>query len=230
LDSYHIAKVAEAIGDPSRTLMLTRLMDGRAYTATELSREANVGASTASAHLNRMIDAGLLARLKQGRFVYYRLRDHRVAEAIESLSQLVPPQYKRNHVPGKMRCLISGRSCYDHLAGQLGVALFDGMVNQQIISLQDNSPFLTETGQKKIQLLGLSKDIPSKEQRPLLKACLDWTERRYHLSGLLGKALMLHFFDKRWIVRQNDTRALTLTRLGKRELQTHFNLLDFLPG
>lgn len=230
MDSYHIAKIAEAIGDPSRTLILTRLMDGRAYTATELSHEANVGASTASAHLNRLVDAGLLTRLKQGRCVYYRLRDHRVAEAIESLAQLAPPQFDRRHVPRKMRDLISGRSCYDHLAGQLGVALFEGMLKTTIIALQGDNPFLTEQGASTIQSLGVIIPQLSKPRRPQVKACLDWTERRYHLSGSLGKALMLHFFAKRWIVRRAQTRAVTLTDLGRRELQTHFRLLDFLAN
>lgn len=227
MDSFHIAKIAEAIGDPSRTLMLARLMDGRAYTATELSREANVGASTASAHLQRLIDAGLLTRIKQGRFVYYSLRDHRVAEAIESLSQLVPPHFDRSHVPAKQRPLIAGRSCYDHLAGQLGVALFDGLVRKQLIAMQDDSALLTEAGMKKMSMLGIRIPEPTKRKRPLVKACLDWTERRYHLSGVIGEQLMHYAFDRRWIVRQSDSRAVTLTSLGKRELHSHFRLLDF---
>lgn len=224
MDSYHIAKIADAIGDPSRTLMLTRLMDGRAYTATELSREANISASTASAHLNRLLDAGLLARVKQGRFAYYRLRDYRVAEAIESLSQLVPPAYCRSHVPAKMRTLIAGRSCYDHLAGQLGVAIFSGMVERKIILLRNDNPFLTPKGEEKIRSLGVSLQQHPNHKRPLIKACLDWTERRYHLGGTLGKHLLAHCFTKRWIVRQNNNRAVTLTALGKRELRQHFGV------
>jgi len=228
MDSYHIAKIAEAIGDPSRTLMLTRLMDGRAYTATELSREANVSASTASAHLNRLLRASLVIRVKQGRFAYYKLTDYKVAEAIESLSQLTPPEFHRGHVPAKMRSLIAGRSCYDHLAGQLGVALYEGLIARKIITVQDDSPILSEKGENTLGNLGLLPARCGSPKRPLLKACLDWTERRYHLSGSLGKSLMSHCFKKRWIVRQNNTRAVTLTTLGKRELQQHFRLLDFL--
>ena len=228
MDSYHIAKIAEAIGDPSRTLMLSRLMDGRAYTVTELSRVAGVGASTASAHLSRLLEAGLVTKVKQGRFIYYRLKDYRVAEAIESLAQLEPLQYQRRHVPKKMHNLIQGRSCYDHLAGQLGVALFQGMLEREMIALNNDVATLTTYGKKKIQDLDIPLQLPNQTNQPLVKACLDWTERCYHLSGIVGKNIMTYCFAKRWILRRDESRAVLLSSEGKGRLQEHFGVLDFL--
>lgn len=216
-----LAAVAAAIGDKTRIRMLCALMDGRAYTATELSTVADVSASTASSHLARLQDQRLIACVPQGRHRYFRLANLQVAETLEKLMGLaVPDQITlRSNTPQRLRF---ARTCYDHMAGELAVALHDRLCSRGWINSEHYT--LSDDGQQAFKRLGWSI-APITGQRKFACACLDWSERRPHLGGHLGAMLLLAFERQGWVVRQLDSRALQLTSLGKKALLAHFDLV-----
>ncbi|BBF84967.1 transcriptional regulator, ArsR family [Aquitalea magnusonii] len=216
-----LAALAAAIGERTRVRILCALMDGRAYTATELSTVADVTASTASSHLARLQQQRLIDCVPQGRHRYFRLASVQVAEALEKLMGLAgsEPITPRSKTPQRLRF---ARTCYDHMAGELAVALHDRLCRQGWLDAQHYT--LSAAGLQALQGIGLSLEaIPA--QRKFACACLDWSERRPHLGGHLGAVLLQAFEKQRWVVRQLDSRALQLTASGKRALQAHFDLL-----
>lgn len=224
--SNRIAEVAAAVGEPARAAMLAALMDGRALTATELADVAAITPQTASSHLARLSTAGLIAAEKQGRHRYHRLASPEVARMIESVMQIAggvtlvrPPR----RAGPKDAALREARTCYDHLAGVLGVSITDALRASGAIEIAGDAAALTETGRAQMQDLGiLAPDIRS--ARPICRPCLDWSERRPHLAGVLGAAICAHALDRGWVRRRAGTRALEITPAGKTGFRQAFGV------
>jgi len=221
-ETLDIARVGSLMGDPSRASMLMALMSGEALTATELAFRAGVALPTASGHLAQLVDGGLLAVAKQGRHRYYRLGGPAVAHAVETLSDLaiqVFPSPRR--VMPEDAPLRRARTCYDHFAGRLGVALADGLVRKHVLRRRDADLTLVRRGSGEALLNSWGIDIARLEsaRRPVVRTCIDWTERHPHLAGALGAAIVDRFFDAGWIRRRRDDRAVTVTPLGQRHLR-----------
>lgn len=219
--------IAAAIGVPARARMLYALLDGRARTSTELAMVADVTPATASAHLARLEALALVRVSPQGRSRYYALAGVRVASALEALSVLaVEPRAEfRSTTPLPLR---AARSCYDHIAGSLGVALHDRLAALRWITperLVGEAYEVTAAGSRGFKANGVDVDAARSQRRRFAFACIDWSERRPHLGGALGAALMVAGLDKRWIVRDDDSRALLVTPLGRREFKSRFGIV-----
>lgn len=220
-DNYQIAAVAQLIADPGRCMMLMTLMDGRAYTAGELAGVASIRAQTASVHLGKLLDGGLVSAVKQGRCKYFRLASTLVADTLESLLRLqaASESYKPK-APPKSSCptlLRSARTCYDHLAGELGVKLYDAFVSNGFIEVGDDRLGLTGEGRQALIAMGLSeKSLIEKPSKPLLRSCMDWSQRRSHLAGPLARELLNHFIAQGWLSVVEGSRQLTVTAAGRR--------------
>jgi DNA-binding transcriptional ArsR family regulator len=217
------AEVAALAGDPARAGMLHALMDGRALTASELAQVAGVTPQTASGHLARMVTAGLVKVEKQGRHRYHRLASPAVARMMESIMQVASGLDAMRPAPvtgPRDAALRAARTCYDHLAGRLGVALADGLVAGGHVELADDAGIVTEGGLALLGRLGI--DVASlsaargKRARILCRPCLDWSERRPHLAGAVGAALCARSFEEGWIRRIAGTRAVAVTPKGQR--------------
>jgi DNA-binding transcriptional ArsR family regulator len=210
-----LAEVAALIGDPARANILQALADGRALTAGELAWHAGVSAQTTSGHLAKLTEAQLIALEKQGRHRYFRLASPQVADAMEALMLVAASGPKRHRPTGpRDEALRTARTCYDHLAGRLAVALADRLSAREFIVLSDGAAAVTEKGHRFLRDFGLDLDSGGKSTRPLCRTCLDWSERRSHLAGRLGAALCQQFLDRGWIKRGKDSRAATITPSG----------------
>jgi DNA-binding transcriptional ArsR family regulator len=221
------AEIAMLAGDPARAAMLQALMDGRALTATELSLAAGVTPQTASGHLARMAQAGLLAVEKQGRHRYHRLADPSVARMIESIMQVASSQLtQRKAVATGPRelALRTARTCYDHLAGRLGVALADALVTAGHAELGSDAGAITPSGVAFLRDLGIDLNPSRGRRRVLCRPCLDWSERRPHLAGLVGAALCAHCRDAGWVRRVEGSRAMAITPKGQLAFRQHFGI------
>jgi DNA-binding transcriptional ArsR family regulator len=214
-----VSGIAAAIGEPARARMLYCLVDGRARTSTELALVAGVSPSTASAHLNRLKAERLVRLAIQGKHRYYSLEGPRVARVLEGLSVLAggPP---RKFVPSTPSRLRSARTCYDHIAGELGVALHDSLRGLRWLSEYD----LTEEGARAFESLGVDVAATRKLRRRFAYPCLDWSERRPHLGGALGSALLAMALRRNWVVADLDSRALSITPGGRREMRDRFGM------
>ena len=216
-----IAAVAAAIGHPARGAMLTALFGGRARPASELAQAARVSRSTASAHLAQLVEAGLVRVDRQGRHRYHRLAGAEVAEALETLAALAPPRPVRSlRESDRARAERAARSCYDHVAGALGVALTDrlcevGALDRSSLALLDAAP---------LRALGADVEAARAARRPLTRSCLDWTERRPHLAGALGAAVLDTLLEDAWVVRRPGGRALVVTPAGAAGLRDAIGL------
>ncbi|MGW1168875.1 ArsR/SmtB family transcription factor [Streptomyces sp. NPDC001153] len=215
-----LAALAALIADETRAACLLALLDGRAWTAGELARHAGVAASTLSEHLGKLVAGGLLVEERQGRHRYVRLADARAAELVEDLAARLPPAAVRRP-PRTLRessagsAMARGRTCYDHLAGRLGIAVTDALTLRGLLR-QDTGFALTDAGVEWFRTAGIPLDVSSR--RPLARACLDWTERRPHLAGAAGAALCRHALEVGWCVRIGSERAVKVTPSGEREL------------
>jgi DNA-binding transcriptional ArsR family regulator len=216
------AEIAELAGDPARAGMLHALMDGRALTASELARVAGVTPQTASGHLARLAAASLVSVQPQGRHRYHRLASPAVAQMIESIMQVASAtEHPRRtlSVGPRDAALRAARTCYDHLAGRLGVALTDALVEGGQLELSTDAGLVTEHGLTLFRRIGVDIDALMAERgkrRILCRPCLDWSERRPHLAGAVGAALCACSFAAGWIRRLDGTRAVTLTPKGQR--------------
>ena len=217
--------IASAIGEPSRAKILYCLMDERARTATELAAIAEIGASTASAHLERLRLAKLIKVTAQGKHRYYSLSGPEVAQVLEGLSVIAGITRPR-FVPSTPAPLRAARTCYDHIAGSLGVALHDRLVSQGWIeeTSKNGTYMVTAAGVEQFARIGLPWDDGPKARRKWAYACLDWSERRAHLGGRLGAQLLETALKRRWLVRDMEGRALTLTSIGKSAFDKHFGI------
>lgn len=217
----NIAAVAELIGDPSRAAMLNALLDKRALPAGELAACAGISPQTASTHLARLVKGGLLTLKPHGRHRYYTLASSDVAHALEALALIAPPAPVRSLreavIAERMR---EARTCYDHLAGKLGVGLTEALERREILYLleEEKRYQLTETGREMLIQFGIDVERLQRLRRAFARPCLDWSERRYHLAGALGAALMERLFHLRWIERLPGSRALRVTEAGKQGL------------
>ncbi|MES5097650.1 helix-turn-helix transcriptional regulator [Agrobacterium sp. BA1120] len=220
-----IAAIANLIGDTTRANMLCALMGGQALTAGELSRQAGVTAQTGSGHLAKMVDAHLLSTVKQGRHRYYRLASPQVAHGIDALMNIAADGPKRHHPVGpKEKDMRIARSCYDHIAGRLAVAMADSLSTSGRIILSDEGALLTDDGKAFLQDFGIDLDDGTRSKRPLCKTCLDWSERRHHIAGRVGAALLDRTLELGWITRRPDSRALRITPVGDRGFRDIFCL------
>jgi DNA-binding transcriptional ArsR family regulator len=220
------AAVAAAIGEPARARMLYCLVDNRARTSTELAVVADVSPSTASAHLSRLAAQRLVKVAVQGRHRYYRLNGAQVAHVLECLS-VVAGASRSRFVPNTPNSLRAGRTCYDHIAGTLGVALHDRLFEMEWLkskSTRAKTYEITSKGASALEEMGVDLEAVRAERRKLAFGCLDWSERRFHLGGALGAEFLRIALKRRWVIRQLDGRALEPTGSGRRELLMQFGL------
>jgi len=222
-----VSQIAAAIGEPARARMLYCLMSGHARTATELSLVAGVTPATASVHLNRLRAERLVRVVAQGKHRYYSIENERVANLLESLS-VVAGVSGDDFVPNTPSKLRPSRTCYDHLAGTLGVALHDRLLSLGWLSPErsgnEDDYSVTDKGVKALASLGIDAEEERRSRRRFAFACLDWSERRPHLGGAIGAALLRVSFTKRWLAPEPDSRAVRVTALGRRELQSRFGV------
>ncbi len=214
-----MSNVAAAMSDPSRVAMLCALMDGRAWTATELSAVAEIAASTASGHLSRLLNHGLIVCLSQGRHRYYRLAGHDIAGLLENLMG-VSMSPRRMPATGTPRHLRHARTCYDHLAGELAVRIYAFMLEKNWLAPTGEA--LTAEGRERFAALGVP--LNPKPKRKACCPCLDWSERRYHLGGDAGAALLTLFLQRGWLERIPGYREVTVTAAGREALQRLFSI------
>jgi DNA-binding transcriptional ArsR family regulator len=214
-----IAATAFLMGDPARAAMLAALLGGQALTAGELAAEAGIAAQTASGHLARLVEGGLVAVERQGRHRYVRLASPAVAEALEGLMALVPPApagaTRRPRGP-KDAAMRLARTCYDHMAGRLAVAIAEALERDGRLRLDEGAGLLTPAGEAVFRAFGIDFADPAAARRPLCRACLDWSERRPHLAGRLGAALLASSLELGWLARAPRSRTLTVTPAGER--------------
>ena len=218
--------VAALVGDPARANMLTALMTGRALTASELAHQAGITPQTASSHLAKLESGGLIEQEKQGRHRYYRLTDPDVAGVLEGLAGLAERAgHMRVRTGPKDPALRRARICSDHLAGDLGVQMLDSMKKQRLVRQSKQAIELTAEGERFLtKTLQISAATLSHPRRPMCKACLDWSERRHHLAGTLGAAMMARFTELKWAARDAapGSRVVSFTRNGEKRFAALF--------
>src|SRR5579884_1661628 len=215
----HVARVAAAIGEPARARILGSLLDGRARTSTELAMIAEVSPSTASVHLHRLAEERLVRLHVQGKHRYYSLHGPRVARALEALMQLAG-ESRGSFVPNTPSHLRQARTCYDHIAGELGVSIHDRFKSLKWLDGYE----LTSRGAAELASCGVDVEAARKLRRRFAYACLDWSERRPHIGGALGAAVLDLALKKTWVQREPGDRALAITMHGRRELQARFGV------
>ncbi|OBQ63256.1 ArsR/SmtB family transcription factor [Mesorhizobium erdmanii] len=216
-----IARIASLVGDPARANMLNALMGGTALTASELALEAGVSLPTASSHLSKLMEGGLLTLASQGRHRYYGLAGPQVAgmiEAITGVAEAVGPKRVRpGPRDGAMRV---ARVCYDHLAGEQAVAMLDRLVDKNILVRNDNEIRLGPSAASHFAAIGI--DVYTRPRRPVCRACLDWSVRRSHLAGTLGAAILDKILLEKWARREKDSRAVVFSPPGKQAFERVF--------
>ena len=211
--------------------MLVALMDGRALTATELARSANITPQTAGSHLTRLASAALLKVEKQGRHRYHRLASPEIARMLESIMQFASKNVhpiRKITVGPRDEAMRKARTCYDHFAGRLGVAITDGLISQGVIEFDDEAGLISDDGieflgRHGIDLINVAAGRRG-SVRPLCRPCLDWSERRPHVAGIVGAAICAHFLEKNLVRRINNTRALEVTQNGHKALLKMFGI------
>ncbi|MBP2235374.1 DNA-binding transcriptional ArsR family regulator [Sinorhizobium kostiense] len=219
-----IALIGSLIGDPARANMLSALMGGQALTPTELAAHAGVTLQTASSHLAKLEAGGLVTQRKQGRHRYYALSEDEVGLMLESLMGFAASRGLTRHRPGpKDPALRKARVCYNHLAGDYGVRMLDSLINARQIEIAGDDLTLTEAGRERIEALGIDYAALKKSRRPICRSCLDWSERRSHLAGSLGEALLKLFLNEGWAKREKESRAIRFTDRGDKAF------LDLFP-
>ncbi len=220
-----IARLAALIGDPARANMLTALLSGKALTASELAEEAGVTLPTASAHLSKLDGGGLLKPRKQGRHKYFTLASDEVAGVLEALMGLAAGSgHLRSRTGPRDPELRKARVCYNHLAGDMGIRLFDSLVARDLLAVGKAGLGLSAGGRHFMTRFGLDLDALSAGRSPLCRECLDWSERRSHLAGSLGRALLSQFEDLGWARRVEGTRIVRFTPKGETAFRRRFPL------
>jgi DNA-binding transcriptional ArsR family regulator len=222
-DGPNISRVAALLGDPARADVLTALLTDRALTATELAEIAGVTKQTMSAHLSKLLAAALVVVDQQGRHRYFRLADQDVAALLESLMGVA---FRTGAVrlisSPREPALRNARICYDHLAGELGVRAYEGLLQLRVLEMSQEGLRLTESGVEWFAHIGVDAEATARQRRTFCRPCLDWSERRYHLAGALGAAMLSRFCHLGWALRDNKSRAIRFSPQGERELQTLF--------
>lgn len=211
-------QMASLLGEPARAKILWNLLDGRAFTATELALRAEVSPQSASMHLGKLVQAGWLSVEHQGRHRYYQFANHEVAYAVEAIANLLPAE-KRDPVTTP---LTNGhikycRSCYDHLAGKAGVALADALLRRKLLRPADGLYEATTAGIEWLARLGIDTGELKNHRRPFARPCLDWSERRHHIAGSLGAALLDKMLEDDWLRRVKHSRIIIITGRGEKK-------------
>jgi DNA-binding transcriptional ArsR family regulator len=215
-----IAEIAALVGDPARATMMAALIDGRALTASELAAAARITPQTASTHLAKLTEAGLLSAIRTGRHRHFKLASPAVVEMIEGIAAVAlakRPRYQP--LSAEARALNAARICYDHLAGRLSVDLIDALVARKYVVLDEKAAEVTRAGSRFFTQFGIAMTI-----RKPSRLCLDWTERRPHLAGAVGAALTRRCFDLGWMERLKRSQAVTVTPLGRRAFRKTFGI------
>lgn len=226
-DGPDIARIGSLIGDPARANMLSALLGGKALTATELATEAGITGQTASSHLKKLIEGGLLAQAKQGRHRYFTLAGPEVGSTLEAIMGLAARKgHLRTRTGPKDPAMRAARVCYDHLAGDMAVRIFDSLQSRAFlaVSSEKGGLALTRDGREFVSGIGIDLQALTANRRPLCRACLDWSERRNHLAGGLGAAFLDLFQEKGWLRREQGTRIVHVTASGGRALPDMFPL------
>jgi len=217
--------IASALADTSRARIVCVLMDGRAFTNKELACYAGITPQTASSHLKRLTACGVIAAIQSGRRKYYRIANSGIAGTIESLAVLAPADHlKRAAVNGTSPQMLTARSCFDHVAGRLGVVLAEQFCRRGLLKQTNETYEVLDVGDAVFTSLGIHMEVLKRLSRPLTRCCLDWSERRFHLAGSLGSALFDVFLENGWLSRQRDGRALEITPVGFEAFAHHFSL------
>jgi DNA-binding transcriptional ArsR family regulator len=220
-----IAEIAGLVGEPARATMLSALLDGRALTASELAYAARVTPQTASTHLAKLVGAGLVARIREGRYRYFRLASPRVAEMLDGIMAVAlenRPRYRP--LSRRARELSAARICYDHLAGRLSVDLADSLITRGYILAGDEAAEVTPAGTRFLTEFGVDLSASSSKRRQFCRLCIDWTERRPHIAGAVGAALTKRCFDLGWTEKVKDCGAVIVTASGKRGFLETFGI------
>jgi DNA-binding transcriptional ArsR family regulator len=220
----NLVEVAALVGDTARATMLNALMGGQSLTATELAYCANISRATASGHLSKLVAARLLTVTRERRFSYYRIASPLVATMLESLKVVAAVELPPRHRPRSANddALCFARSCYDHLAGQVGVAVTDALVAMGHIVLSDEGGEVTSSGERFLSAFGV--DLTPRPRRIFCQPCLDWSERRYHLKGLVGARILDRLLELGWFKSVSGSRALQLTSSGRAGLSEIFEI------
>lgn len=221
-----IAEVASLVGDPGRANMLAALLDGRALTASELAYTAGVTPATASGHLSKLVEGRLLVAMRQGRHRYFHLASPEVARMLEGIMVVAAePAPTRRATPRISPALREARTCYDHLAGHLGVALADALAARGDVVLSEEAGEVTEDGRAFLRAFGLPVEAPGRTRRLFCRPCLDWSERRPHLAGVVGAALCGRCFELGWVERIRDSRVVAITEAGRQGFAEAFGVV-----
>ncbi|MDB5006819.1 MAG: ArsR family transcriptional regulator [Mucilaginibacter sp.] len=223
MEIKQLEDVAGLIGDSSRVKILWSLLDGRAYTATELSVFADLSRQNTSMHLSKLVEANILQVSSQGRHRYYSYARIEVAQAIEAIGALVPAPGLKSPEKMKSDPLRYCRTCYDHIAGSVGVTITDQLLKFGYLTQVEDKFNLTPSGKKFFNDFGIDTGFLYKQKRKVTRPCLDWSERRFHLAGSLGAVFLEKLLANDCLRRTDHSRALVITYKGKKEL---FDLLD----
>ncbi len=225
LDKVDISKVGALLADPARAAIIVALCGEHALPASELAERARISASTTSIHLTKLMEAGWVELARYGRHHYYRLTSPQVAKLLEQAMSVAParsalkPESEHTHHQHQHGDLRLARTCYDHLAGKLGVALTDTLVQQGVLEAVDKDFILTGHSHAMLKDLGVDVAVAAKQRRAFARRCLDWTERRDHLGGALGAAICTTWLEQGWVQRQEQSRALCVTSVGEVQLR-----------
>ncbi|KFI04063.1 winged helix-turn-helix domain-containing protein [Bacillus spizizenii] len=221
----NIAKISSLLSDPSRSSILLTLMDGRIHPAGELAHLADIKPQTASFHLKKLLEEKLISVEKHGRHRYYRLSNSDTANVIEQFLRIAPKAKVTSLKDSKEKSdLHFARTCYDHLAGYVGVQMTNSLVEQGIIKKVDVNFEVTSEGALFFSDLGINEEQQRSKRRAFARCCLDWSERQHHIAGALGNALLVRMLEEEWIVRMPKTRAIRITQSGKTAFEKYFKV------
>lgn len=232
MSTCNISTIAYLIAEPVRTVILITLSDGSALSAGALTEAAGVTAQTTSFHLSKLLDGGLITMQREGRHRYYRLAGPHVITALESLACVAPAETLWRTMPNRSaRDLQFARCCYDHLAGEIGVAVTQAMLDRQLIADSDDGVYvLTEAGYEWIKRVGLDLGTHAVTHGYSARKCLDWTERKHHMSGPLGARLLEAYIAREWMKKKPGTRSISITEQGWAALREHFGIEQGVEG
>ncbi|MCU4989576.1 metalloregulator ArsR/SmtB family transcription factor [Bacillus cereus] len=221
----NISYIAKLIAEPTRAIILDCLMNNQALPASELAYMAKVSHPTISSHLSKLVEGNLLTVEQHGRHRYYRLANQEVAEVIEKLGTIAPiAQVRSLNQSNQLKQVRYARTCYDHLAGKLGVEITEKLLASEFIILEEGEYIVTEQGKRWFLNFGINIETAEIKRRVFAKPCLDWSERRYHISGWLGSAIAKLFFEQEWITKTDKTRAVHLTKKGMKLLKDQLGI------
>ncbi|RVU65941.1 transcriptional regulator [Bacillus thuringiensis] len=221
----NISYIAKLIAEPTRAIILDCLMNNQALPASELAYMARVSHPTISSHLSKLVEGNLLTVEQHGRHRYYRLANQEVAEVLEKLGTIAPiAQVRSLKQSDQLKQVRYARTCYDHLAGRLGVEIAEKLLHRKFIILEEGEYIVTEQGKKWFLNFGINIKKANIKRRVFAKPCLDWSERRYHISGWLGSAIAKLFFEQEWITKTDKNRAVHLTRKGMKLLKDQLGI------